>query len=162
VFSFWPILDTAMLNFVFYALGDLYAEQIFPRLARIGTATAIAAGLLLLGLMTILHFTLGCLALPLALVFALPGIAGLVMLSKGLGPLAELVALLGISSLEIYLGHPLFSIAARAVLGRAGIHEPAAVLAVCVLAGVGGSLALAFICQRYNFPWLFRWAHKTN
>jgi fucose 4-O-acetylase-like acetyltransferase len=162
VFSFWPIFNTAMFNFVFYALGGLYAEQIIAVVEKTGAAMAVIVGFLLLGLMTGLHLAAGGLSLPLAVAFALPGIAGLLLLAKGAGPFAGFASLLGFYSLEIYLGHPLFSVAARSALGRAGIHAPLPCIAVCVAAGVFGSLALAVICARLKFPWLFRGPRKKR
>lgn len=157
VFSFWPIFNTAMLNFVFYALGGLYAERIIALVEKPRAAAAVAAGILLLGLMTGLNLALGGLMLPLALVFAVPGIAGLVLLAKGIGPCASLASVLGFYSLEIYLAHPLFSIMPRAILGRAGIHGPLPNIAACLITGVLVSLALAVCCRKLKFPWLFRW-----
>lgn len=157
VFSFWPIFNTAMLNFIFFALGAVFHQHLIEAMAKINPVTAVMGGIGLLGLMTVLHWLAGGTALPLILLFALPGIAGLLLLAKGLGPLNGLFSALGLYSLEIYLGHPLFSIAARAASGRVGVHTPALSLCVCVLAGVGGSLLLALACKRWNFPWLFRW-----
>jgi len=157
VFGIWPIFNTAMLNFVFYAMGGLYAKRIFALVEKLGTTAAIVAGILLLGLMTGLYLALGGFALPLALVFAVPGIAGLILLAKGVGRFTSLASVLGLYSLEIYLAHPLFSIAPRAILGRMGIHAPLAGIIAGVLAGIVVSLALAVCCQKLKFPWLFRW-----
>jgi fucose 4-O-acetylase-like acetyltransferase len=162
LFSFWPIFNTAMLNFVFFVLGGIFHKWIFATMERIKTATAIGGGILLFGLMTILHETLGGFSLPLALVFALPGIGGLILLARGMGPLGMITSFLGVYSLEIYLGHPLFSTAPRAVLSRLGFHAPIVYIGVCVLAGVVGSLMLALGCKRLNFPFLFRWPQERK
>jgi len=112
---------------------------------------------LLLILMTLLHQALGSVDLPLALLFGLPGIAGLILLAQGLGRFAGWFTVLGFYSLEIYLGHPLFSIAARAALGRCHIHNSLAYVLAGVSAGVLLSLGIAIICAKMEFPWLFRW-----
>lgn len=161
VFGFWPIFNTAMLNFVFYAVGGLYADRIFSLLDKPRAAVAGIAGILLLGLMTALHLALGDKPFPLALVFAVPGIAGLILLAKGAGPFAGFASLLGFYSLEIYLGHPLFSVAARAALVRAGVHAPLPCIVVCVAAGLFASLVLAVGCKRLEFPWLYRWPRQS-
>jgi len=151
LFGFWTIFNTAMLNLIFYVLGGLYAEQIFSFVKKKRSVVAIIAGILLLILMTLLHQALGSVDLPLALLFGLPGIAGLILLFAGW------FTVLGFYSLEIYLGHPLFSIAARAALGRCHIHNSLAYVLAGVSAGVLLSLGIAIICAKMEFPWLFRW-----
>jgi fucose 4-O-acetylase-like acetyltransferase len=162
VFGFWPIFNTAMFNFIFYAMGGLYMDRIFILIEKPGMPLSIVAGILLLGLMTGLYLVLGRFALPLAVVFALPGIIGLALLARGIAHFSGAASVLGFYSLEIYLGHPLFSIGARAVLGRIGIHSPTIGIAVCVLAGVLLSLLLAMACNKRKFPYLFRIPDKKT
>ena len=66
---------------IYYALGGLYAEEIFKRTEKVGAAAGLSLGVVLLGLMTGLHWGLGQVHLPLALVFALPGMAGMILLA---------------------------------------------------------------------------------
>ena len=90
---------------------------------------------------------------------ALLGICGLVCVALVLArtPAAGLFALLGTYSLEIYLAHPLWGTAARAVLLRSGVRSPLAFVVSGVSIGIVGSLAMALLSRRLKFPYLFRW-----
>jgi peptidoglycan/LPS O-acetylase OafA/YrhL len=68
-----------------------------------------------------------------------------------------ILSLLGFYSLEIYLGHPLFGTASRAVLGRSSVHGAIPLVAAGVCAGLFASLALAILCRKGSFPYLYRW-----
>lgn len=159
VFGFWPILNTAMLNFIFFAVGSVFAETITTVLAGGQRWQSIMAGSLLLALMTILFAFQGDAKLLFGFITSLLGIAGVIALGRGLiGWVAGgFFSLLGFYSLEIYLGHALFSTAARVVWNRLGIASPWLTILFVVSAGVFVSLALAWLCQKLKFPYLFRW-----
>jgi len=159
VFGFWPILNTAMLNFVFYAIGGLYHQTAFAWLSGGKPRYSVLAGILLLGLMTAVALAFGRSKLPIGLMAALLGVAGVVCVAKGLADSiwGKFLSMLGFYSLEIYLGHPLFSTASRAVLSRCGIHGPAPYVISGLLIGLFASLALAVLCRKFKFPFLFRW-----
>jgi len=108
--------------------------------------------------MTAIYTVSGGDRLAWGLATALPGIAGVVALSLGSGlALGRWISVLGFYSLEIYLGHPLFSTAARAVMSRLGFQSASINVFFGVFAGVFFSLALALLCQKLKFPFLFRW-----
>jgi fucose 4-O-acetylase-like acetyltransferase len=159
VFGFWPILNTAMLYLVFYVVGGLYVETVSGWLAARRSPFWFGAGLLFLGLMTFVAWTLGRDEVPAGLMVAWLGIAGVVCLARGMadGVLGGVFAPLGFCSLEIYLGHPLFSVAARAGLSWCGCPRPAIYVISEVFCGVLLSFALAVFCRRYRFPYLFKW-----
>jgi len=158
-FGFWPILNLSMLNFVFYVLGGLAPDLVLSELKRIRPIKSLAAGASFLGIMTVGFITLDCGSLYLQLPAALLGIAGVVFLASGITGLVSgaFISLLGYYSLEIYLGHVLFSTGARAAFGKIGIYSPALDVLFCVLAGLFASVGLAMLCRKINFPYLFRW-----
>ncbi len=159
VFGFWPILNTAMLNFIFYAVGGLYSGTIQAWLSRGRSYQWWIGGLFLLTLMTLVALMFKGRFFVTGLLAAWLGIGGVVFLARAMaeGALGIFFGLLGFYSLEIYLGHPLFSTAARAILSRFGFHNPVASIIFGVALGVFVSLVLAMLCRRYQFPYLFRW-----
>jgi fucose 4-O-acetylase-like acetyltransferase len=158
-FEFWPILNTALLNFIYYAIGGLYSETAFAWWSGGKPRNLMLAGVILLGLMTVLALAFGHSWVPIGLVAALLGIAGVVCLAKGLAVLTwgNFLSILGFYSLEIYLGHTLFGPLSRALLSRCGIHHAAAYVISGLLLGLFLSLALAVLCRKLKFPFLFRW-----
>jgi fucose 4-O-acetylase-like acetyltransferase len=158
-FRFWTALNASMAFAVFFVIGGCYPGIIaapFEK-ARWPLLTAASAGLFTL-------MTLGQLVPPdpigfVKLIRALLGIGGVVCLAMALARTAAAGpwALLGAYSLEIYLAHPLWGTASRAVLLRCGVHVPQVFVACGVAFGVFGSLALALLCKRFDFPYLFRW-----
>jgi hypothetical protein len=86
----------------------------------------------------------------------LRGIQGLWELSVVLSrrPLGWLTTL-GRRSLEIFLAHNFFTVAARVALSRAGVRETEVHLLAGTLAGLLGPLALVWLCDRLRFRWLF-------
>jgi fucose 4-O-acetylase-like acetyltransferase len=87
---------------------------------------------------------------------ALAGIQGLWELSVVLSrrPLGWLTTL-GRRSLEIFLAHNFFSVAARVALTRAGVGETEVHFLAGTLAGLLGPLGLVWLCDRLRFRWLF-------
>jgi fucose 4-O-acetylase-like acetyltransferase len=158
-FEFWPILNTALLNFIYYAIGGLYSETAFAWWSDGKPGNSMLAGIILLGLMTILALAFGHSKVPIGLMAALLGIAGVVCLAKGLAvlTLGNFLSILGFYSLEIYLGHTLFGPLSRALLSRCGVHDAAAYVISGLLLGLFLSLALAVLCRKLKFPFLFRW-----
>ena len=159
VFGFWPILNTAMLNFIFYALGGLYSAAAFTWFSNGRRTYPFAAGIIFLVIMTMVAWAFGYSKFPISLLAALLGVAGIVCIAKGLPDriVEKFFCLLGFYSLEIYLGHPLFSTAARAVLNKLHVQAPWVYVVAGVLCGVFISLTLAVTCRRLNFPFLYRW-----
>jgi fucose 4-O-acetylase-like acetyltransferase len=159
VFGFWPILNTALLNFVFYAVGGLYPQTAFAWLSGGKPRYLLMTGLFLLGLMTAVALTFGRSKVPIGLMVTLLGVAGVVCLAKGLAvfALGNFLSMLGFYSLEIYLGHALFGTASRTLLSRCGVRLPAPYVISGLLIGLFASLALAVLCQKFKFPFLFRW-----
>ena len=159
VFGFWPILNTAFIYFIFYAIGGLYCDLFFA--IGIGSKPFHLSliGITALLLMTAIAVEIGNYPIPIGLISALLGTAGVVCLAKGICDWAagKFFILLGFFSLEIYLGHTLFSTASRAVLNRCGIHGATPCLISGLLLGIFVSLALAVLCRKLKFPYLFRW-----
>lgn len=159
VFGFWPILNTAMMNFAFYAGGAIFADRISVRLQGVPKAGAIAAGFVWLGLMTIIFVKPWAGRFPSELIAACFGIAGVIGISQGLASaaLGRLFSVLGVFSLEIYLGHALFGTAARAIAVQSGIREPASNVLIGMLIGICASYFLGIFSKKLNCPYLFRW-----
>jgi fucose 4-O-acetylase-like acetyltransferase len=158
VFSGWPIFNTAMLNFIFYALGGLFSASTLTWFSNKGKFFPLLIGIGLWGMMTALALHGTPLKFPLGLVAALAGIAGVVFISQGLtGGIGKFFCLLGFYSLEIYLCHPLFSIGARVMAGKLHFHAAWIYVVLELGCGVFISLALATACRRFAFPYLFRW-----
>jgi fucose 4-O-acetylase-like acetyltransferase len=162
VFAFWPIFNTSMSFFIYYAVAACASESqgsLFPDRGRL---QELLSGAFLLLTMTLLHMEVRDRGWLFNLVLAGLGIMGVICLAKGLAKTItnRFWAVLGMFSLEIYLGHPLWGTLARAGLLRSGIDSPA----VFVLAGVGlglaGSLLIGVLCRTWNFPYLFKWPQR--
>lgn len=85
------------------------------------------------------------------------GVTALLALSTAIAriPRIHWLARVGEESLPIFLGHVVFMAGARIVLDRIGVDSAAIQLAVGVLAGVVGPLALAALARRFGCGWLF-------
>jgi hypothetical protein len=121
-------------------------------------------GIFLLGLMTALALAFESTKIAIGLLAALLGVVGVVCLARGVvdSLLGNFLCVLGFFSLEIYLGHALFGTASRAVLGRCGVRLPAVYVISGLLIGLFASLALAILCRKLKFPFLFRWPAPTS
>lgn len=163
-FGFWPILNTSMNNAIFFILGGC-----FPEIATISLRDARGLVLLCSGVgafvvMTVLQTLQFDFSGSLKLLMALLGISGAICLAMLVVRTAArgVCSLLGFYSLEIYVAHPLWATASRPLLERLGVHTPVVFIICGVLLGVGGSLILAMACQRFGFPYLFRWPSKQT
>jgi hypothetical protein len=156
LFGFWPMLNTSMGFFLYYALGALLAKPLIFLLKRYTAGPLVCAGILLMGIMTGCQW-MGLTWLP--LVPMLCGIAGIICIASGIASsvTGPFWVLLGLYSLEIFLGHALFGTASRAVLGRLGVQSPGLYVMCGVGMGIFISLALAMACRKFEFPYLFRW-----
>jgi fucose 4-O-acetylase-like acetyltransferase len=68
---------------------------------------------------------------------------------------SSLLALCGRRSLDIYLAHIIMISGTRIVLLKLGVHQIWLMVALSLLIGVGGSLALATLCRRVGLGWVF-------
>ena len=168
-FGFWPIFNQAMGFLPFYAFGAFLSRLSFSlglgREVEFGAWMGIGgAALAMMTLMMVIHARGSSAWQGLTLVTALLGVVGVASISQGLvrAGLHRFWSVLGYYSLEIYLCHPLFGTAPRALLSRCGIHAPWAFVTSGVLAGVCASLALAAFCRRCEFPYLFRWPSRRS
>lgn len=163
VCGFWYILNESMLHAIYFLIGACFPGVVDARFRNARRSLLAAVGLGFFVVMTAAHI-----GLPadrngfLKLTCALLGICGVVCVAMALARTAALgpLAFLGAYSLEIYLAHPLWGTAARAVLLRSGIHAPLVFVIGAVSCGIAGSLAMALFCKRFNFPYLFRWPAK--
>lgn len=164
VFGFWPILNMAMSYFVFYAGGAFVGEKMMSGFSEANRWLCCAAGVTLLLATVILwvwHVSVGVVG---GLTAAFLGIAGIFCLAQAGARMVGrgFWALLGFFSLEIYLGHPLWSTFTRAVLLRIHVHSAAAIVLGCVLLGIGGSLGVGLLSRQWHFPYLFRWPDRAR
>ncbi len=165
VFGFWYILNESMLHAIYFLIGACFPGVVAAPFRNARRSLLVAAGIGFFLVMTAAQILL-----PVdpngafKLVRALLGIGGVVCVSMALARTAALapLAFLGAYSLEIYLAHPLWGTAARAVLLRSGIHAPLVFVLGAVSCGIAGSLAMALFCKRFNFPYLFRWPAKRR
>jgi fucose 4-O-acetylase-like acetyltransferase len=159
LFAFWPILDLALFNFVFYAVGGLYSEPVFAWLSGDRRPLFATIGLLSLGLMTAIGLARVSFLPFFDLVTAFLGVAGVVCVARALVDSlpGNLLSWLGFYSLEIYLGHPLFGTASRAVLSRFGLHGAIPLIGFGLGTGLFASLALGVLCRQWGFLYLYRW-----
>ncbi len=65
------------------------------------------------------------------------------------------LALLGRRSLEIYLAHIIMASGTRIVLVQLGVTTTWVIVVACLLAGVIGSVAVAFVLRRIGLGWVF-------
>jgi hypothetical protein len=65
------------------------------------------------------------------------------------------VAVCGRRSLDIFLAHITLASGSRIVLVKLGVHDPASLIAVGLVAGVVGSLVVAKGCRRLGLGWVF-------
>jgi len=165
VFQHWSAIDLTSNFLIYFALGVAvdreafqWAESASPRCVN---------GLFLVSLILLSLFVWfgldeqrGMKILP-----ALAGIVGLYALSCGLAlPAAgEFLRLCGVMSLEIYVLHPFPSVLGRTVLLKVfKIHSAWTHIAVGVTLGVCGPIAVAWLCRRLDFPYLFRWGRAAR
>jgi fucose 4-O-acetylase-like acetyltransferase len=161
-FGFWPILNTSMAYAIFYLLGGSFSGMATGPLKDARLPILWCGGAGLFALVTVLQTIPFDVSGLLGLVMAWLGIFGAICLAMALVRTVAggLFTLLGIYSLEIFVAHPLWGTASRALLGICRVHTPWIFLVSGVGLGVAGSLAMAVLCQRYGFPYLFRWPTK--
>ncbi len=164
-FGFWPILNTSMGVFVYYAAAASLRGKILPLMNQTGWLWSLVLGLGGWLVLTALHsiireggwfpsFALACL-----------GTCSVAFLAKAISEsrLWQFWAWLGFYSLEIYLGHPLWGTLSRVVLHLLRAETPATLVIGGLFLGLAGSLAVGFLCRKWSFPYLFRWpAKKSN
>jgi len=162
-FGFWPILNTSMNFFIFYATAAVAREKIFSLFSRNGWLMPLLSGAGLLLAMTIFYLAGFGATWLFNLLLAGLGIAGMIFLAKALAQTlaGRFWAFLGLFSLEIYLGHPLWGTISRVLLLHARIDSPAILVCGGVLIGIAGSLLVGVLCRAWNFPYLFKWPAKT-
>ena len=163
-FRFWTILNTSFTYFVYFSLGACFAPVALTCFegkswhGPMGLAAAAFAA------MTLLHqFRAG--PTPwIGLMLAALGIAGVLGLAKALVRLHldRFWSYTGAHSLEVYLGHILLATLPRPLLKAAGISQPWVYVICGVGFGVLGSLVLMALCQRWRFPYLYRWPLDRN
>jgi fucose 4-O-acetylase-like acetyltransferase len=161
-FRFWPILNTTMTYAIFYLVGGCFPGIASAPLRNARLPVLWSCGAVMLTVMTLsqlIHIDVSGL---LKLVMAVLGVSGAVCVAMAVVRTAAggLFTVLGIYSLEIYMAHPLWGTASRALLGLCGVHTPWIFIACGVSLGVAGSLAMAVLCLRFGFPYLFRWPTK--
>jgi fucose 4-O-acetylase-like acetyltransferase len=162
VFGFWPILNSAMSFFIYYAAAACARERIVAMVSGSGWGAPLIFGAGLLLAMTGIRFAGPGEAWPLNVLLAGLGFLGMVCLAKVLAhtPACRFWAFLGLFSLEIYLGHPLWGTVSRVVLLRSGMDSPAVMVLGGVLLGIAGSLLVGVLCRAWDFPYLFKWPAK--
>ena len=159
VFGFWYILNESTNHAVFFMIGGCFPGIILAPFTGARKPLLAGVGVGFLALMAVSQFIQPDPTGLLKLTRALLGVSGVVCVAMvfartaAMGPLA----FLGAYSLEIYLAHPLWGTASRAVLLRGGVHNPVVFVVCGVSFGIAGSLAMALFCKRFGFPYLFRW-----
>ncbi len=163
VFGFWPILNTSMSFFIYYAAAACAREKIIALPPVNGWLKPLLLGFVGLLLMTILYWVIAGAGWLFNLLLAGLGIIGVIYLAKGLAQTiaSRVLAFLGLFSLEIYLAHPLWGTVSRVLLLHLKINSPAILVLGGVLLGVGGSLMIGVLCRIVNFPYLFKWPTKV-
>lgn len=163
-FDFWPILNTAMCYFVYYAIGALLGGKISAVLSKVNLWLLLCVGIGLLAAMTALFLFGPAKSGGFPLFCAFLGIVAVVCLAKNIEHTfaCRFWALLGFFSLEIYLGHPLWGTLARVVLLKSGIHSASILIFGGVTIGIAGALAVGVLCRTWKFPYLFRWPAKAK
>jgi fucose 4-O-acetylase-like acetyltransferase len=159
---FWPILNTAMAYAIFFLLGACFPGIASAPLKNAPLPILFTCAAVMFAAMTLLQTMHSDPSGLLKLVMACLGVLGAVCLAMAVVRTVAggVCAFAGIYSLEIYVAHPLWGTAARALLLRCGAHTPWIFVFCGVLLGVTGSLAMGVLCQRYGFPYLFRWPAK--
>jgi len=158
-FGGWPIFNTAMNFFIFYATAACAREKIFKLFSQKNWLVPLLAGSGLLLAMTLFYLTGFGATWLFNLLLAGLGITGVVCLAKGLAQtfVSRFWAFLGVFSLEIYLGHPLWGTIARMLLIHARITSPVVLVFGGVVVVIVGSLLVGVLCRAWNFPYLFKW-----
>jgi peptidoglycan/LPS O-acetylase OafA/YrhL len=159
VFGFWYILNESTNHAVFFMIGGCFPAIIAAPFSSARKPLLAGVGVGFFALMTIAQVIQPDPTGLLKLMRALLGVSGVVCVAMVLARTAAVgpLAFLGAYSLEIYLAHPLWGTASRAVLLRLGVHAPVVFVVSGVSLGTAGSLAMALFCKRFRFPYLFRW-----
>jgi fucose 4-O-acetylase-like acetyltransferase len=158
-FGFWPMLNTSMNYFIYYAAAACAREKILSCFSGNGCLRPQIVGVGLLLAMTGINLAGSGWGWPFNLLLAGLGFAGVVCLAKGmtLTPVGRVWGFLGLFSLEIYLGHPLWGTVSRVVLLRSGMGSPTILVLGGVLLGILGSLLVGVLCRAWKFPYLYKW-----
>jgi len=162
-FGFWPIFNTSMGFFIFYATAAVAREKIFSLFSQNDWPAPLLSGTGLLLAMTIFYSAGFGVNWLFNLLLTGLGIAGVICLAKGLAQTlaGRFWAFLGLFSLEIYLGHPLWGTISRVLLLHSRIASPAILVLGGVFLGIAGSLLVGVLCRTWNFPYLFKWPAKA-
>jgi fucose 4-O-acetylase-like acetyltransferase len=162
-FSGWPILNTSMNFFIFYAAAACAREKIFTLFSQKNWLAPLLAGTGFLLAMTLFYLAGFDATWLLNLLLAGLGITGIICLAKSFAQIwvGQFWAFLGVFSLEIYLGHPLWGTISRVLLIHARITSPAILVFGGVVLGIAGSLLVGVLCRAGNFPYLFKWPAKA-
>jgi fucose 4-O-acetylase-like acetyltransferase len=155
----WYILNESMRHAIYFIAGGCYPRLVAAPIQFTRRGLLLAAAAFLFTVMTLSQLVHSDPIGILKLARAFLGIAAVVCLAMALArtTTGRFWTLLGASSLEIYLAHPLWGTASRGVLIRLGVHSPLVFVVCGVFFGVAGSYATALLCQRLDFPYLFRW-----
>jgi uncharacterized membrane protein YcfT len=158
LFGFWPALNTSMNFFIFYAAAAAFRQTVLAIFSEGNCLWRLALGAGLMMLMTMLHTMIPSQSWLTGLLMALSGGAGIMCFAGGISSrfTGLFWAFLGIYSLEIYLGHPLWGTLSRAILLHAGINSPILLVLSGVAIGTGGSLIIGVLSRWLKLPYLFR------
>jgi fucose 4-O-acetylase-like acetyltransferase len=164
--SCWSALDYVGPNMIYFALGVVLSERI---MGWASDGRSLVLGVLvaacLAGMSVLVAHYLAVRPVGVRTLAALLGIIGsagvAVLLARGLR--VPLLANCGKHSLEIYLVHPLSSVLPRVLLLRGlRVDSPWLHLPLGVGLGVLVPLVLAWTCQRFRVPFLFRWPSSSK
>jgi len=160
--TFWSVADCVGAFGIYFAAGAALGSPFVDAVAKLKPAAAIGLSIAGFAALTALFAATGGahgLWAPAAATLGMGAVFGLAQCISA-SPGQNHAAVLGTYSMEIYLVHSLAAVAVRVILLR---HCPAeALLALMVVAGIYGSMALAAMARKWHLPYLFEWPSHRN
>jgi fucose 4-O-acetylase-like acetyltransferase len=165
----WDVLDSFCHFLIYFALGAKVAETSF--LTKLNTLNWICLSCLAVGgyvLIAIFAMAVVIDVSSLVIVKTLLAMLGIIatialaMLS-GSSPIWSSVRIIGVYSLEIYVGHTIFASGARIAMQKAfGYTAPLLHLVVGTAVGISIPVLLAIWGPRVGLPYLFTWSRSRQ
>lgn len=164
-FISWEVIDLVCQFTIYFALGAAISERLIPRLNQISVFTLISitiSGFLAITITAWLNLTENQLLVPL---IAMIGVSATIALSILLERFnaAKFIKLWGLLSLQIYVAHTLCTSGTRILLqSLLDFTDPYIHIVLGTIVGIYAPIALNWVCQQVQFPYLFVFRSKST
>jgi len=162
----WSVLHAFCAFLIYFALGARVAETSFFTNLKLFNGALLLSIAFSVYVLVAVAVAMNVSGLPfLHAVLAVMGNIATIALAMSLSgsPAWSFVRTMGVYSLEIYVGHTIFSAAARiAMLKGFGYSEPILQTVVGTAVGIGLPMVLAIWGPKVGLPYLFTWSRSRQ